>query len=195
MKKRPILAAILMGIGCLAGASAQTQPEWTRVEEETIRHFQALLRLDTTQSTRKRIASRRLSQASARIGRHSSSNLRARAQTRQPSWPELRGNGRKRPLLVTGTHRCGHCRRNEVDLPAFRRRTRRRIRLWEGCPADDKDNLVASLMVMLTLKRQNVPLDRDVIFSRRPGGRRVERWHQLHGRPAFRRDRCRALPG
>ena len=34
---------------------------------------------------------------------------------------------------------------------------------------DDKDNLVAALMVMLTLKRQNVPLDRDVIFLAESG--------------------------
>ena len=27
---------------------------------------------------------------------------------------------------------------------------------------DDKDNVVAGLMIMLLLKRQNVPLDRDV---------------------------------
>ena len=34
---------------------------------------------------------------------------------------------------------------------------------------DDKDNVVAALMVMLTLKRQNVPLDRDVIFLAEAG--------------------------
>ena len=34
---------------------------------------------------------------------------------------------------------------------------------------DDKDNLVAGLMVMLTLKRQNVALDRDVIFLAEAG--------------------------
>ena len=34
---------------------------------------------------------------------------------------------------------------------------------------DDKDNVVASLMTMLMLKRQNVPLDRDVIFLAEAG--------------------------
>ena len=34
---------------------------------------------------------------------------------------------------------------------------------------DDKDNLVAGLMVMLMLKRQNVALDRDVIFLAEAG--------------------------
>ena len=34
---------------------------------------------------------------------------------------------------------------------------------------DDKDNLTAALMVMLLLKRPNVPLDRDVIFLAESG--------------------------
>src|SRR2546429_9158647 len=34
---------------------------------------------------------------------------------------------------------------------------------------DDKDNLTASLMTMLLLKRLNVPLDRDVIFLAESG--------------------------
>ena len=34
---------------------------------------------------------------------------------------------------------------------------------------DDKDNLVASLMLMLMLKRANAPLDRDVIFLAESG--------------------------
>jgi acetylornithine deacetylase/succinyl-diaminopimelate desuccinylase-like protein len=34
---------------------------------------------------------------------------------------------------------------------------------------DDKDNVVASLMAMVLLKRQNVPLDRDVIFLAEAG--------------------------
>ena len=34
---------------------------------------------------------------------------------------------------------------------------------------DDKDNVVAGLMIMLLLKRQNVPLDRDVIFLAESG--------------------------
>jgi acetylornithine deacetylase/succinyl-diaminopimelate desuccinylase-like protein len=34
---------------------------------------------------------------------------------------------------------------------------------------DDKDNVVAGLMIMLVLKRQNVPLDRDVIFLAESG--------------------------
>ena len=34
---------------------------------------------------------------------------------------------------------------------------------------DDKDNVVASLMTLLLLKRLNVPLDRDVIFLAEAG--------------------------
>ena len=59
---------------------------------------------------------------------------------------------------------------------------------------DDKDNLVAALMVMLTLKRQNVPLDRDVIFlaeSGEEGSTRVG--IQYRREPALPEDRGRVL--
>ena len=98
MKKRPILAAILMGIGCLAGASAQTQPEWTRVEEETIRHFQALLRLDTSSPPgNESRAADYLEQVLESEG------IPVRTFVLEPGRANLvarlKGNGRKRPLL------------------------------------------------------------------------------------------------
>ena len=57
---------------------------------------------------------------------------------------------------------------------------------------DDKDNVMAALMVMLTLKRLNVPLDRDVIFLAEAGEEGCDtRWHPVHGQPAFPDDRSR----
>ena len=102
MKKRPILAAILMGIGCLAGASAQTQPEWTQVEEETIRHFQALLRLDTSSPPGNEIASRRLSRSKCSNRRAFQFGTFVLEPGRANLVARLKGNGRKRPLLVMG---------------------------------------------------------------------------------------------
>ena len=60
---------------------------------------------------------------------------------------------------------------------------------------DDKDNLVASLMLVLMLKRSNAALDRDVIFLAESGEEGTpEVGAQLHDRPALRRDRRRVLP-
>ena len=60
---------------------------------------------------------------------------------------------------------------------------------------DDKDNLAAALMTMLLLKRQNVPLDRDVIFLAEAGeeGASSIGIDFMVGR-ALRRDRRRVLP-
>jgi len=41
--------------------------------------------------------------------------------------------------------------------------------IWGRGSRDDKDKLAANLMVMLLLKRGNVPLDRDVIFLAEAG--------------------------
>ncbi|NOT62612.1 MAG: hypothetical protein HOP19_20595, partial [Acidobacteria bacterium] len=46
-----ILLSLLFGLFALFApsvSSAQTQPDWAKLEEETMRHFQAILRLDTS---------------------------------------------------------------------------------------------------------------------------------------------------
>ncbi len=167
MKKRPILAAILMGIGCLAGASAQTQPEWTRVEEETIRHFQALLRLDTSSPPgNESRAADYLEQVLESEG------IPVRTFVLEPGRANLvarlKGNGRKRPLLVMAHTDVVTVDATKWAFPPFGGARDGGYVYGRGA-LDDKDNLVASLMVMLMLKRQNVPLDRDVIFLAEAG--------------------------
>src|SRR5689334_18095964 len=41
---RPIIILCVLALG----AFAQAAPDWTRIQDETLRHFQALVRLDTT---------------------------------------------------------------------------------------------------------------------------------------------------
>jgi acetylornithine deacetylase/succinyl-diaminopimelate desuccinylase-like protein len=167
MKKRPSLAAIFVGIGCLAGASAQTQPEWTRVEEETIRHFQALLRLDTSSPPgNESRAADYLEQVLESEG------IPVRTFVLEPGRANLvarlRGNGRKRPLLVMAHTDVVTVDATKWTFPPFGGARDGGYVYGRGA-LDDKDNLVASLMVMLMLKRQNVPLDRDVIFLAEAG--------------------------
>jgi acetylornithine deacetylase/succinyl-diaminopimelate desuccinylase-like protein len=80
----------------------------------------------------------------------------------------VRGNGKKRPLLIMG-----HTDVVKVDPakwthPPFSA-TREGGYVYGRGAVDDKDNAVAGLMVMLLLKRLNVPLDRDVIFLAEAG--------------------------
>src|SRR4029453_12144236 len=167
MKKRPILAAIFVSIGCLAGASAQTQPEWTRVEQETIRHFQALLRLDTSSPPgNESRAADYLKQVLESEG------IPVRTFVLEPGRANLvarlKGNGRKRPLLVMAHTDVVTVDATKWTFPPFGGARDGGYVYGRGA-LDDKDNLVASLMIMLMLKRQNVPLDRDVIFLAEAG--------------------------
>jgi acetylornithine deacetylase/succinyl-diaminopimelate desuccinylase-like protein len=80
----------------------------------------------------------------------------------------LRGSGRKRPLLIMG-----HTDTVNVDPKKWSHPPFGAVRdggyVYGRGTVDDKDNLVAALMVMLALKRGNVPLDRDVIFLAEAG--------------------------
>ena len=75
----------------------------------------------------------------------------------------IKGTGKQRPLLIMG-----HTDTVNVDPKKWTHPPFGAVRdggyVYGRGTVDDKDNVVSSLMVMLMLKRLNVPLDRDVIF-------------------------------
>ena len=106
----------------------------------------------------------------------------------------LKGNGKKRPLLIMGHSDVVTVDEAKWKFPPFSA-TRDGGYVYGRGTVDDKDNLTAALMTMLLLKRQNVPLDRDVIFLSEAGeeGSSGHR-HRLHGERALPDDRRRILP-
>ena len=80
----------------------------------------------------------------------------------------LKGNGRKRPLLIMGHTDDVTVDASKWKFPPFSA-TRDGGYVYARGAVDDKDNLTAGLMTMLLLKRKNVPLDRDVIFLAESG--------------------------
>jgi acetylornithine deacetylase/succinyl-diaminopimelate desuccinylase-like protein len=80
----------------------------------------------------------------------------------------LKGNGRKRPLLIMGHTDVVTVDPSKWKHPPFSA-TREGGWVYARGTMDDKDNLTAGLMTMLLLKRRNVPLDRDVIFLAEAG--------------------------
>jgi acetylornithine deacetylase/succinyl-diaminopimelate desuccinylase-like protein len=146
-------------------ALAQTI-DWNKVDEETLRHYQAVVRMDTTDppgnETRVVEYVRKALEAEGIVptitGTPDRKNLIAR----------LKGNGSKRPLLIMG-----HTDTVKVDaakwtFPPFSAERNGGYIYGRGT-LDDKDNLTAGLMTMLLLKRSGVPLDRDVIFVAEAG--------------------------
>ena len=79
----------------------------------------------------------------------------------------LKGTGRKRPLLILGHTDTVNIDPAKWTHPPFGAVVADGYVYGRGT-LDDKDNVVASLMTMLILKRQGVPLDRDVIFLADP---------------------------
>jgi len=149
--------------------SAQNQPnvDWARVQVETMEHYQALLRLDTTDPPgNETLAATYLQHVLEREG--IPVRLLAAEPDRANLVARLRGNGRKRPLLMMAHTDTVRVDPKKWTFPPFAA-TRDGGYVYGRGTIDDKDNVVASLMTMLLLKRNNVPLDRDVIFLAEAG--------------------------
>ena len=74
----------------------------------------------------------------------------------------LKGNGKKRPLLLMAHTDTVNIDAKKWTHPPFSA-LRQDGYIYGRGTVDDKDNVAATVMALLTLKRQNVPLDRDVI--------------------------------
>jgi acetylornithine deacetylase/succinyl-diaminopimelate desuccinylase-like protein len=149
-------------------ARAQAPIDWKAVEAETLRHFQALVRIDTSNppgnETRaleyvKQVLDKEGIPYQVFAGDASRANLVTR----------IKGNGKKKPILVMGhTDVVTIDPKKWVDHGPFSADLAGGYIYGRGT-VDDKDNLVASLMLVLMLKRSNAALDRDVIFLAESG--------------------------
>jgi acetylornithine deacetylase/succinyl-diaminopimelate desuccinylase-like protein len=163
-------AGILLVIALLSGSIApQTtpQPDWQKFDGETLRHFQQLVRFDTSdppgvEAPAADYLQKVLEQEGIPVERHALEAQRPNIVAR------LKGSGKKRPLLLMGHTDVVNVDPKKWTHPPFGAVLEGGYIYGRGT-VDDKDNVVASLMTMLTLKRLNVPLDRDVIFLAEAG--------------------------
>ncbi|MBM4183912.1 MAG: M20/M25/M40 family metallo-hydrolase [Gemmatimonadetes bacterium] len=177
MRRLVIPAAALVSLGTWGGGAAQAQslaPDWSRIEAETLEHYQALVRLDTSNppgnETR---AANYLRDVLEREG--IAVEMFALDPERANLVARLPGSGARRPLLLMG-----HTDVVTVDPTRWTHPPFGAVReggyVYGRGTLDDKDNLTASLMMMLTLKRLGVPLDREVIFLAEAGEEGTTRW-------------------
>ena len=165
---RIILITTLLTAGFAGSARAQAPIDWKAVEAETLRHFQALVRIDTSNppgnETRaveyvKQVLDREGIPYRVFAGDANRANIVVR----------IRGNGKKKPILVMGhTDVVTVDPKKWIDHGPFSADLAGGYVYGRGT-IDDKDNLVASLMLVLMLKRSNAALDRDVIFLAESG--------------------------
>ena len=159
MRLLPILTAV--------SALAQT-PDWPKINAETLKHYTAVVQIDSTDppGNETKVVDYVKSVLDAE-------GIPAKISSKDPNRANLiarlKGNGSKKPLLIMG-----HTDTVKIDPAKWGKfgpfsAARDGGFIYGRGTLDDKDNLTAALMTMLTLKRLKVPLDRDVIFVAEAG--------------------------
>ena len=141
-----MVAAVASGL-----AQEPTEPDWSQVEDETLRHFQALLRFDTSDPPGRELpAAEYVQEVLEQAG--ISVKVFALEAERPNVVARLRGDGTRDPLLLMAHTDVVNVDPEKWTFPPFSA-TRDGGYVYGRGTVDDKDNVAASLMVMLMLKR------------------------------------------
>ena len=159
--------SVILFFVCISSGAQDEEVNWDAIEDETLEHFRALLRFDTSDPP-----GRELPAAEYLKEVLESENIPVELLYNNPERPNviarLEGNGSKEPLLIMAHTDVVNVDPEKWTFPPFSATVDDGYVYGRGA-VDDKDNLAAALMVMLELKRQNVALDRDVIFLAESG--------------------------
>jgi acetylornithine deacetylase/succinyl-diaminopimelate desuccinylase-like protein len=159
---------LLVVLTLAVSVSAQIpQVDWAKEQAEILRHFQALVRIDSSSPP----GNETLVVDYLR-GVLEAESIPAKVFAKDPSRANLvarlKGNGNKRPILIMAHTDVVGVQKEKWPVDPFGAVLKDGY-IWGRGTVDDKDKLVANLMVFLLLKRSGVPLDRDVIFFAESG--------------------------
>jgi acetylornithine deacetylase/succinyl-diaminopimelate desuccinylase-like protein len=158
----------ILAVVCAAAALAQTPAiDWEKQKAETLAHFRALVRIDTSNPPGNEIkAVEYLKKVIEAEG------IPTQTFALDPNRPNLvarlKGNGSKRPVLIFAHTDVVRVQREKWPVDPFGAVMKDGY-IWGRGTTDDKDKLTAILMSFLLLKRSGAPLDRDVIFLAESG--------------------------
>ncbi len=149
-------------------------PDWPKLQDEILRHYQALIRIDTSDPPGNELpAVEYLKKVFTAEG--IPVKVFAKEPKRANLVARLKGSGKQRPLLIMGHLDVVGVQPEKWKYPPFSA-TRAGGYIYGRGTLDDKDNVTAGLMTMLLLKRLNVQLDRDVIFLAEAGEEGNPHW-------------------
>lgn len=156
------LCLLTLGMAHLAGQTRE--PDWAAMQPETLRHYQALVKIDTT--GHEAAAVDYLKSVLEKEG--IPVKIFAKDAKRPNLVARIKGNGSKKPILIMAHTDTVGVQPEKWTYPPFSA-TRKDGFVYGRGTIDDKDNVTAGLMAMLTLKRLGTVLDRDVIFLAEAG--------------------------
>jgi acetylornithine deacetylase/succinyl-diaminopimelate desuccinylase-like protein len=164
---RLLAGMAVVGVAVALSAQERRVPDWSALDKETLEHFQALVRINTTDPPGvEQPAADYVKTVLERAG------IETRVFALQEGRPNvvarLKGSGRKRPVLMMGHTDTVNIDEKKWTVPPFSA-AREGGYIYGRGTVDDKDNLTAGLMTMIVLQRMQVPLDRDVIFLAESG--------------------------
>jgi acetylornithine deacetylase/succinyl-diaminopimelate desuccinylase-like protein len=143
-------------------------PDWDALNEETLRHFQALVQMDTSDPP-----GREQPAVDYLKGVLEAEGIPVEIFTLEEGRPNLvarlKGNGSKRPLLIMAHTDVVNVEPSKWPTFGPFSAARENGYIYGRGAVDDKDNLTAALMTMITLKRSGDALDRDIIFLAESG--------------------------
>src|SRR5580704_389527 len=144
------------------GLATAQSIDWRAINEETLRHYPALVQMDSTDppgnETKVVEYVKKVLEAEG-----IPVILAAKDPARSNLIARLKGDGSKKPLLIMGHTDTVKVDASKWTFPPFSA-TRNGGFIYGRGTLDDKDNLTAGMMTMVLLKRSGMRLDRDVIF-------------------------------
>jgi acetylornithine deacetylase/succinyl-diaminopimelate desuccinylase-like protein len=166
MRPSHLTFAFLMTVAIGARTSSAQEPDWSAASTETMRHLQAMIRLNTVNPPGNELL----------VARHLEAALKAEgiethlfepAPGRGALVARLKGDGSRQPVLIMGHMDVVGVERDKWSVDPFAAEIKDGYLYGRGA-IDDKGMLAANLETMLLLKRNVIDkggtLSRDVIF-------------------------------
>jgi acetylornithine deacetylase/succinyl-diaminopimelate desuccinylase-like protein len=146
----------------LCARGADPAVDWDKVKAETLHHYQSIVRINSSnppgnETQVVNYLKDVLDREGIRYQVFALDPARANLVAR------LKGNGRKKPVLILGHTDTVGVQREKWPVDPFGA-IRKDGYIWGRGTTDNKDCVAAGLMLMLELKRLHVPLDRDIIY-------------------------------
>jgi len=163
---RGILISALLSSAALVGTAHAADDA---LNAEVLKHFTAMVQFDTSDPPGNEKPLSDYLVAAFKAEGIPVQTFALKGQEHRPNVvARLKGTGKKRPLLLMAHQDTVNVDPKKWVHPPFSAHRENGYIYGRGT-VDDKDNLVAALMTMFLLKRNNVALDRDVIFLAESG--------------------------